>query len=184
MLVHNAKIKIQEEYTRKEKEREINKRITFLLHCYLLGQRALGGDRRVAATEDDRARRAAQDADRGGPGPAAELHDGRRQEQGAAARPDRAGPDQALRAGGGGRCARQGRAPRRGCAQGGHGQVHRNRQEGGQRGREQGQGLAQQGGGRHAARLEGRRHRAVRQAGQDRVRQHAGHASGPDLLRP
>ncbi|KAG6974132.1 hypothetical protein JG688_00003223 [Phytophthora aleatoria] len=27
MLVHNAKIKIQEEYTRKEKEREINKRI-------------------------------------------------------------------------------------------------------------------------------------------------------------
>ncbi|RLN58862.1 hypothetical protein BBJ29_005598 [Phytophthora kernoviae] len=27
MLVHNAKIKIQEEYTRKEKEREVNKRI-------------------------------------------------------------------------------------------------------------------------------------------------------------
>ncbi|OQR90952.1 V-type proton ATPase subunit E, partial [Thraustotheca clavata] len=27
MLVHNAKVKIQEEYTRKEKEREINKRI-------------------------------------------------------------------------------------------------------------------------------------------------------------
>ncbi|KAF0700174.1 Aste57867_9302 [Aphanomyces stellatus] len=28
MLVHNAKLKIQEEYTRKEKEREINKRIS------------------------------------------------------------------------------------------------------------------------------------------------------------
>lgn len=27
MLVHNAKIKIQEEYARKEKEREINKRM-------------------------------------------------------------------------------------------------------------------------------------------------------------
>lgn len=27
MLVHNAKLKIQEEYTRKEKEREINKRM-------------------------------------------------------------------------------------------------------------------------------------------------------------
>lgn len=27
MLVHNAKIKIQEEYARKEKEREVNKRM-------------------------------------------------------------------------------------------------------------------------------------------------------------
>lgn len=27
MLVHNAKLKIQEEYARKEKEREINKRM-------------------------------------------------------------------------------------------------------------------------------------------------------------
>jgi len=27
MLVHNAKVKIQEEYARKEKEREINKRM-------------------------------------------------------------------------------------------------------------------------------------------------------------
>lgn len=37
MLVHNAKIKIQEEYTRKEKEREINKRM------YVYGGRARGG---------------------------------------------------------------------------------------------------------------------------------------------
>lgn len=35
MLVHNAKIKIQEEYTRKEKEREVNKR----MYVYLYSRR-------------------------------------------------------------------------------------------------------------------------------------------------
>jgi hypothetical protein len=34
MLVHNAKLKIQEDYARKEKEREINKRMyVSLLSC-------------------------------------------------------------------------------------------------------------------------------------------------------
>lgn len=76
MLVHNAKIKIQEEYTRKEKEREINKRMYVLggrgscgpseldlvqshkcadgcVSLFYVLQCSLGGDRRFAKKEDD-----------------------------------------------------------------------------------------------------------------------------------
>jgi hypothetical protein len=42
MLVHNAKLKIQEEYARKEKEREINKRM-YVIHIHVLTAQHHGG---------------------------------------------------------------------------------------------------------------------------------------------